>query len=126
MPRLNAEQYVRSYLERELTDVMVRVSVPDPMPSRIVIVKRAAGRRIDALRESVGVHLSIYGGSEWETSELAAEVGDLMYALNRSNEAMLGGISRVREEALRSDPDDQTQPNRPRWFASYTITTHRY
>lgn len=126
MPRLNIESYLISYLRGSLVGVEVRTRVPNPRPERLVVVTRGGGGRVNSLQDRPGVHLTIYGGSEWETSELAAEVADLMDALNRSDEAMLAGVSRVEEESLRSDPDTQTQPDTPRWFASYTITTHRY
>jgi len=126
MARLNVEAYVRSYLAASLPGVEVRTRVPDPRPERLVVVRRAGGGRLDGLRDRPGVHLIIYGGSEWDTSELAAGVGDLMDALNRSDEAFLDGVDRVEEESLRSDPDTQTQPDTPRWFGSYTLVTHSY
>lgn len=126
MARLNVEAYLVSYLHGSLPGVEVRTRVPDPRPERLVVVRRAGGGRENSLQDRPGVHLTIYGGTEWETSEMAAEVGDLMDALNRSDAAMLAGVSRVEEESLRSDPDTQTQPDTPRWFGSYTLTTHRY
>ena len=126
MPRLNVEAFLVSYLHGSLPGVTVMARVPDPRPERLVVVWRGGGGRLDRLRDRPGVHLLIYGGSEWETSELAADVGDLMEALNRSDEAFAAGIDRVDEESLRSDPDTQTQPDTPRWFGSYTLTTHRY
>lgn len=126
MPRLNVEAYLLSYLRGSLPDVTVMAHVPDPRPKRLVVVTRGGGGRLDRLRDRPGVHLVIYGGSEWETSELAAQVGDLMDALNRSDAAFMAGVDRVDEESLRSDPDTQTEPDTPRWFGSYTLTTHRY
>lgn len=126
MPRLNAEAFVRAYLESNLEGVVVHTRVPDPRPQRLVVVTRAGGGRLGRLLDRPGVHLMVYGGSEWETSELATEVGELMDALNRSDEAFLAGIDRVEEESLRSDPDTRTQPDTPRWFGSYTMTTHKY
>lgn len=126
MPRLNVEAFLVSYLSGSLPDVVVRTRVPDPRPERLVVVKRGGGGRVNSLQDRPGAHLIIYGGSEWETSELAAEVADLMDGLNRSDAAMLAGVSRVDEESLRSDPDTQTDPDTPRWFGSYTLTTHAY
>lgn len=126
MPRLNVEAYLVSYLSGSLDGVTVRTTVPDPRPKRLVVLTRAGGRRLDALRDRPGVHMLVYGGSEWETSQLAEQVSDAMWALNRSNAAMLAGIDRVDEEAARSAPDTQTQPDTPRWFLSYTLTTHAY
>ena len=126
MARLNIQAWLRDYLQGRFPDVDVRVRVPDPRPERLIVVMRAGGSRIDALRDRPGIHLLVYGGSEWETVNLAAEVGDAMWALNRSDSAMRSGIDRVDEEAMRSDPDTQTQPDTPRWFLSYTLTTHAY
>ena len=126
MPRLNVEAFLSSYLKGSLADVDVRTRVPDPRPERLVVVRRAGGGRVNRLIDRPGVHLLISGGSEWETSELAAEVADLMDALNRSDAAMMAGVDLVVEESMRSDPDTQTEPDTPRWFGSYTITTHRY
>lgn len=126
MPRLNVEAFLVSYLSGSLLDVEVRTRVPDPRPERLVVVQRGGGHRLDHLRDRPGVHLLVYGGSEWETSELASDVGDLMDALNRSNVAFEAGIDRVDEESMRSDPDTWSEPQVPRWFASYTITTHKY
>ena len=126
MARLNAQAWLRDYLQQTFPDVAVAVRVPDPRPERLVVVRRAGGSRLDALRDRPGIHLLVYGGSEWDTSRLAAEVGDAMWALNRSDAAMLAGIDRVDEEAVRSDPDTQAQPAAPRWFLSYTLTTHAY
>ncbi len=126
MPRLNVERYLIDYLRSAIPDVAVHARVPDPRPARLVVVRRAGGGRLDALRDRPGVHLLVYGGSEWATSELAGEVADAMWALNRSDAAMLAGVSRADEMTVRSDPDTQTQPETPRWFLSYTLTTHRH
>lgn len=126
MARLNVQAWLIGYLQDNLPDVAVRARVPEPRPTLLVVVRCAGGRKLDALRDSAGVHLMVYGGSEWETSELASEVSDLMWALNRSDAAMLAGIDRVDEEAMRSEPDTQAKPEAPRWFCSYTLITHRY
>lgn len=126
MPRLNVESYLVSHLASEFPDATVRARVPDPRPKRLIVVSRAGGHKLDSLRDRPGVHLFVYGGTEWETSELAAEVADAMFALNRSDAAMLAGIDRVDEETMRSEPDTQTKPDTPRWFLSFTLTTHAY
>lgn len=126
MARLNIQSYVISYLARELSEVTVRARVPSPTPERLVVVRRAGGGRINRLQDRPGVHLLIWGGSEWETSELASRVGDLMDALNRSDAAFIDGVEVVVEESLRSAPDPTAKPEVPRWFGSYTITTHKY
>lgn len=126
MPRLNVEAFVRAYLAENLVGATVAVRVPRPRPQRLVVVSRSGGGRTSSLIDRPGVHVLVWGGSEWETSELAAQVGDLMDALNRSDAAFDAGIDLVREESLRSDPDTEAEPDVPRWFGSYTLTTHRY
>lgn len=126
MPRLNVEAFVAAHLRESLAGVEVRTRVPDPRPERLVVVRRGGGGKVNRLQDRAGLHILIWGGSEWETSELADRVSDLMEALNRSDAAMLAGVSLVEEESLRSDPDALSVPEVPRWFASYTITTHRY
>lgn len=126
MPRLNVEAFLISYLKGSLPDVTVNTRVPDPIPERLVVVVRSGGHRLNHVQDRPGVHLLVWGGSELETSELAAEVADLMDALNRSDAAMLAGVARVEEESLRSDPDMRSKPETPRWFGSYTLTTHAY
>ena len=126
MPRLNVQAYVRSYLDGALDGVTVAVRIPDPRPERLVVVQRSGGSKLDRLRDRPGVHLLIYGGSEWDTSELAGEVSDLMDDLNRSDDAFTDGIDLVTEESMRSDEDTETEPPTPRWFGSYTLITNRY
>lgn len=126
MPRLNVEAYVIDFLAREMPDVTVRARVPDPRPKSLVVVRRGGGGMVNRLQDRAGVHLSVYGGSEWETSELAERVSDALLGLNYDDQAFLDGIARVDEESLRSDPDTQTDPDTPRWFGSYTFTTHAY
>lgn len=126
MARLNVQEYLIGYLHASIPDACVRTRIPEPRPKRLVVVQRTGGGRANSLQDRPGVHLLVYGGTEWETSELAGRVGDAMDALNRSNAAFMAGIDHVREESLRSDPDTQTQPDTPRWFGSYTLTTHAY
>ena len=126
MPRLDIQQYVLDYLDERLDGVEVRVRVPEPMPKRLVVVTRGGGGRQNGLQDRPGVHLLIYGGGEWETSRLATQVAEILDGMNRSERAFLDGIDLVEEESLRSDPDTQTKPDTPRWFGSYTFTTHAY
>ena len=104
MPRLNVQADVRARLAAALAPIEVRVSVPDPRPATLVVVTREGGHRLNALQDRPGV--------------LAERVGDLMQAL-----AFADGYEDVAEESMRSDPDPDTRS--PRWYASYTITTHR-
>ena len=125
MPRLNVQADVRSYLAASLDGVEVRVRVPDPRPERLVVVTREGGRRLDALRDRAGVGVLVWAPTEAECQELADEVADLMFALN-GDFGFRRGYDLVEEEALYSDADTETRPDTPRWYGSYTITTHRY
>lgn len=118
MPRLNVQADVRARLAHALAPVEVRVSVPDPRPATLVMVTREGGHRLNALQDRAGVGILMWAPTEAEACALAERVGDLMAALPFS-----GGYELVEEEAMRSDPDPDTRG--PRWYASYTITTHR-
>lgn len=122
MPRLNVEADIRSYLEENLEGVAVRVRVPDPRPGTLVLVKRSGGRKLNVLQDRPGVDILMWAPSELACSELAERVGDLMELLPRRR--FLDGYALVEEETMRSDPDPET--DLPRWYASYTITTHKH
>ncbi len=118
MPRLNVQADVRARLAVALAPVEVRVSVPDPRPARLVVVTREGGHLLNALQDRAGVGVLVWAPTEAEACDLAERVGDLMRALSFSD-----GYEGVAEETMRSDPDPDTRS--PRWYASYTITTHR-
>lgn len=122
MARLNVQADVRAYLDGMLPDAEVRVRVPDPRPERLVVVKRAGGRRLNILQDRPGVDVLVWAPTEEAAAELAERVSHLMELLPR--ERFLDGYDLVREETLRSDPDPETDI--PRWFGSYTITTHKH
>lgn len=118
MPRLNVQADVRARLADVLAPIEVRVSVPDPRPATLVVVTREGGHRLNALQDRPGVGILMWAPTEAEACALAERVGDLMQAL-----AFADGYEDVAEESMRSDPDPDTRS--PRWYASYTITTHR-
>ena len=121
MATLDAVSLIRHAIHDEL-GYRVPQAVPDPRPAEFVVVTRAAGRRENALVDRAGVHVECWAASEGRAREMADEVSDLMLALGRRGFSL--GVDSVREEARRSDPDPQT--GSPRWFASYTVLTHRH
>ncbi len=90
---------------------------PDPMPPRLITVRREGGRRLDGLRDRPGIGICAWGKSEAEAQGLADDVADFMEALRFSD-----GYALVEQEAMYSQPDPDTK--RPRWYLSYTITTY--
>lgn len=124
MPRLDAQADVRRYLEEKLFGYAeVRVRVPDPRPKRLVVVTRAGGSRLNHWQDRPGIHISVWAPTEAEASALAHRVADCMEDLGRSDAGYLRGYESVAEETMRSDPDPDTDI--PRWFISYTLTTHK-
>lgn len=117
--RLNVQADVRRRLAEALAPVEVRVSVPDPRPPTLVVVTREGGRRLNDLQDRAGVGVLSWAPTEAEACRLADRASDAMRALPFS-----GGYDLVEEESLRRDPD----PNdgSPRWYGSYTVTTHHY
>lgn len=118
MPRLNVQADVRARLAEALSPVEVRVSVPERRPKTLVVVTREGGRRLNALLDRAGVGILVWAPTEAEACELAHKAADAMAAL-----PFAGGYDLVAEEVMRSDPDPDTKS--PRWYASYTITTHK-
>lgn len=119
MPRLNVQADVRARLAKALAPAEVRVSVPDPRPESLVVVTREGGRRLNSLQDRAGIGLLIWAPTEEKARELADAAGDTMMALRFED-----GYELITEETMRSEPDDATDPPTPRWYASYTLTTH--
>lgn len=121
---LNVQADVRARLVAAL-GVAVRAgqapdgSAEDPFPAELVLVRRSGGRRLDALRDRPGVSIDVWAGTEARACALAAEVDRVMRRL-----PFTGGYDRVDMESMRSDYD--LVRHCPRWFLSYTITTHSY
>lgn len=117
MPRLDVQAEVRRRLAEELRGVDVRVSVPNPRPATLVVVRREGGAMQDALIDRAGVGVDVWAPTEAGASALAGRVSDAMAALPFS-----GGFARVDEETVRSDYDVARKS--PRWYLSYTIRTY--
>lgn len=117
--RLNVQGDVRRRLAAALAPVTVRVSVPDPRPPTLVVVTREGGRRLNDLQDRAGIGVLCWAPTEAEAARLADRASDALRAL-----PFAGGYDLVTEEALRSDPDPDA--GTPRWYGSYTITTHHY
>ena len=122
MPRLNVEGAVRAYLEGRMPGTRVSVSVPEDRPQTLVVVRRNGGRRVNALLDRAGLDVLCWAPTESEACALAERASDLVLALGSGH--ILEGFDRVDEESLRSDYDRQARS--PRWYGSYTITTHKY
>lgn len=97
----------------------VRVSVhrPEGAPDTMVTLTRSGGRRLDDLRDRVGIRVWCWAPSELEAARLADEVDDVMRHL-----PFAAGYDRVDTEHMGSDPDPDTRG--ARWMLSYTITAH--
>lgn len=114
MGRMNVQARVRSALAAALPGVEVRVSVPDPRPEALVVVRREGGRRENGLVDRAGVGVDVWARTEADASELAMRVSDAMLGLSFAD-----GFARVEEESLRSDYD--AFASSPRWYGSYTV-----
>lgn len=121
MPTLNAQADIRTRLEAAL-GIPVRVRVPDERPPSFVVVSRGGGHRLNVLQDRIGIDAYSYAPTEAKAQALAADVSDLMLSLPKTS--FLDGYETVEEETMRSDPEADTDS--PRWYASYTITTHKY
>lgn len=120
MPALNVQADLRARLEKTL-GVPAYVNVPQERPSTFLVVKRNGGHRLNALQDRPGVDVYSYAPTEAKAADLASRVSDLMLALPRV--AFLAGYETCDEETVRTDPD--TGAGTPRWYASYTLTTHK-
>lgn len=118
MGRLNVQADLRARLENFLNPINVYTHVPEDRPPTFVVVKREGGGKLDALRDRPGVSILMWAQSEAKAYALAERVSDFMAHLR-----FCDGYDVVYEETLRSDPDPQTKS--PRYYASYTITTHK-
>ncbi|MBQ9058523.1 MAG: hypothetical protein IJ125_05015 [Atopobiaceae bacterium] len=119
MPRLNVQAKVRQALAQALPDIEVRVSVPDPRPKTLVVVRREGGRKLNRLIDRAGVGIFCWAPTELEVSELADKVSDALSSLDFRD-----GFALVEEEHMESDRDPLTKT--PRWYASYTVTTYKH
>lgn len=122
MPRLDAVGWIRSYLADGLDGTEVRVRVPEERPGEFVTVTRNGGRRLNALLDRAGIDILCWAGTAERAWAMASDVSDLMLALNGGH--ILDGVDLVEEAGCRYDPDIRT--GTPRWYLSYTVTTHKY
>lgn len=120
MPTLNVQADLRARLEKA-TGVPAFVNVPEERPKSFLVVKRNGGHRLNLLQDLPGVDVYSYAPTEAQAADLAARVSDLMLSLPRT--AFLAGYETCDEETVRTDPD--TDAGSPRWYASYTLTTHK-
>lgn len=118
MGRMDAQAEVRRRLAAALPDVEVRVTVPDPRPARLVVVRREGGPLENRLIDRPGIGVQCWAPTEAEASALAARVSDAMLSLPFS-----AGFATVEETVMRSDPDMRS--GSPRWYASYTLRTFK-
>ena len=118
MARLNVQADVRSRLEGALTGATVRVSVPDPMPLPLVVVRREGGRMADQLNDHAGIGVDVWARTEAEAADLAMAASEAILTL-----PLADGYSRKYEEVLMSDYD--TDRDLPHWYGSYTVNCYR-
>lgn len=117
--RLNVQADVRRRLAEALAPVEVHTTVPAKRPPTLVVVTREGGHRLNRLLDRAGMGVLCWAPTEAEAATLADRASDAMRSL-----PFAGGYDLVEEETLRSDPDPDTKG--PRWYGSYTITTHHY
>lgn len=124
MPALNVQADLRARLEKAL-GVSAYVNVPsgttEKRPKTFLVVRRNGGHRINRFQDRPGVDVYSYAPTEAKAAALAAKVSDFMIALPRT--AFMDGYELCAEETLGSDPDMDGLG--PRWYASYTLTTHK-
>ena len=116
---LNVMGDLRKRLEQALFffDVPVSVNIPKDRPETCVTVTREGGHRLNALQDRPGVGIYCYAPTEEKAWILADRIADFMQNLQFSD-----GYELVEQEAMYSDPDPDSRT--PRWYLSYTITTH--
>ncbi len=118
MPRLNVQADIRKRLADYLAPIAVCVNVPEDRPQTLVVISREGGRKLDALRDLVGLGVFAWADSEASAYKLMERVSD--YILNLK---FADGYALVHEETIKSSYDIQAKS--PRWYASYTITTYK-
>ena len=109
---------LRRSLASALPDVEVRVSVPDPRPPTLVVVRREGGRRENALIDRAGVGIDCWAPTEADAYALADRVAGAMDELRFAD-----GWADVSMESMRSDYDVVAKS--PRWYLSYTIKAYK-
>lgn len=118
MERLNVQADVRARLAEAITDAQVRVTVPSPRPSRLVVVRRVGGAMQDQLMDFAKMEALIYAPTEAQACELAERVSAAMLSLGFAD-----GYAKVRESYFYTDYDEEA--GAPRWYAQYELTTYK-
>lgn len=108
---------VRKRLADALSPVPVKVSVPDPRPRSLVVVRRTGGRRLNRLQDSIGIGVECWAATEQEAHDLAVSAASAIESLSFAD-----GYEAARCESMRSDYD--VAGASPRWYLSYTLTAH--
>lgn len=117
MERMNVQATVRAYLAKQLPNTTVKVTVPDPRPDYLVVVRRIGGAMQNELLDFAKVECLIYAPSEAKAADLAAQVSQAMLSLKHAD-----GYALVHEQYFYSDYD--TEAKTPRWYAQYELTTY--
>lgn len=108
---------LRKKLADAFPDIEAHVKVPDPRPSRLIVIRRGGGRWQDRLIDSPGIHIECWAPSESEAQNMADKVADFMESLRFAD-----GYADVHMESMYSDPDPMSKS--PRYFISYTLKTY--
>lgn len=114
---LNVQADLRRRLATALEPVQVRVSVPGERPRELVTVRREGGGQVSELQDGPGVGIFCWAETEARAYAIAERVAAAISEL-----AFADGYEVKRMEAMYSTPDPDT--NGPRWYLSYTFTTH--
>lgn len=117
MQRMNIQATLRAYLEHKLDGVTVRVSVPDPRPDYLVVVRRIGGSMQDGLIDVPSIELLMYAPTEAKAADLAAKCAQAIFDLQYAD-----GYASVDETYFYSDYD--VTAKNPRWYAQYQIKTY--
>ena len=117
MRRRDVQGQVREAIATVLPGVEVRVSVPDPRPPTLVVVRREGGYAENALVDRAGIGVQCWAPTEAGAWDLARRCAEAMLRLRFAD-----GFCSVTEESLRSDYD--TVRGSPRWYGSYTVRAY--
>lgn len=121
MPSLDVQADLRRRLAKALSPVDVRITVPEDRPKKLVVVEHEGRRSLNSLQDRTGIGILSWAPTELEARGLAMSASEAIRALPRT--AFLSGYESCVEEDMRPETDPET--GSPRWYASYTITTHK-
>ena len=105
----DVEAYLTAYLRFSLgaaglpytSGVTVSISVPDPLPARLVVVRRDGGQRLDDVREVARLGIRVWASNDKDAHDLAAYVAGLVCASPDGQPIirarLLGGPSSIAE-----------------------------